>query len=290
MQKRNGYSFSCREVNFFRGGMALFLEEIKEKIKQNKTIVVFAGNDINCKKMKATLEEAGIVAYFDEDIKNKKVNILEGAFETGVEYEDFNLEIISGEEFLKLTKKRKYKNQSFKNGEKILLDELNIGDYIVHQVHGIGEFAGINTLEVDKIKKDYIKIKYRNEDILYVPTDQLDNVRKYIGGGDNAPRLNKMGGKEWQKTKEKVSKSLKEVAQGLIDLYAKRNQEVGFAFSKDTVWQNEFEENFEYQETEDQLRSIEEVKKDMELAKPMDRLLCGDVGYRKNRSCYKSCF
>jgi len=107
----------------------------------------------------------------------------------GVDYEDFNLTIISSEEFFKLTKKRRYKNQSFKNGERILISDLTVGDYIVHQTHGIGQYIGINTLEVDKIKKDYIKIKYRNDDILYVPTDQLDNVRKYIGSGDSRPKI-----------------------------------------------------------------------------------------------------
>lgn len=132
--------------------------------------------------------------------------------------------------------------------------------------------------------KDYIKIKYKNEDMLYVPTNSLDNVRKYIGGGESvSPRLNKLGSKEWKNTKEKVKKNLREVAKDLIELYAKRQKIKGFAFSKDTTWQNQFEDEFPYQETDDQLRCIEEVKKDMEMQKPMDRLLCGDVGYGKQK-------
>ena len=161
---------------------------------------------------------------------------------------------------------------------------------MVHRTHGIGEFVGVNTIEADGVTKDYIKIKYRNDDMLYVPTNNLDNVRKYIGGGDTAPRLNKLGSKEWSNTKSKVKNNLREVAKDLIELYAKRQKIKGFAFSKDTDWQNQFEEEFPYQETDDQLRCIEEVKKDMELPRPMDRLLCGDVGYGKTEVAIRAAF
>jgi len=293
--KRNGYSFSCREVNFFRSSMDLFIQEIQEATKENKSIIILAGNMQNSKNMLKILTENEISAQItdDENIANNVVTITTGALSSGVKYDDFDLLIISSEELFKLTKKRRYRNQSFKNGEKILVSDLNIGDYIVHQTHGIGQYVGINTLEVDKLKKDYIKIKYKNDDILYVPTDQLDNIRKYVGASDNPPRLNKMGSKEWERTKAKVSEALKNIAKGLIELYAKRSTMQGYSFSKDTVWQNEFEESFPYQETEDQLRCIDEVKRDMERSIPMDRLLCGDVGYGKTevaiRSAFKAC-
>ena len=182
-------------------------------------------------------------------------------------------------------------SSTFKEGEKIVFADLKPGDYVVHRTHGIGQFVGVNTITADNVTKDYIKIKYKNEDMLYVPTSSLDNVRKYIGGAENAGiKLNKLGSKEWTNTKAKVKNNLKEVAKDLIELYAKRQKIKGFAFSKDTDWQNQFEGNFPYQETDDQLRCIEEVKKDMEMPRPMDRLLCGDVGYGKTEIAIRAAF
>src|SRR5699024_8009692 len=147
--------------------------------------------------------------------------------------------------------------------------------------YGIGIYIGVNTIKADGTIKDYIKIKYKNDDILYIPTSDLDSIRKYVGGDKIKPKINKLGSKDWKHTKAKVKNNLREVAKELIELYAKREKVEGFKFSKDTPWQREFEEKFPYQETDDQLRCIEEVKKDMESSKPMDRLLCGDVGYGK---------
>ena len=174
--------------------------------------------------------------------------------------------------------------------EKIVFADLKPGDYVVHKSHGIGQFVGVNTIRTLDITKDYIKIKYRGEDYLYVPTNDLDNIRKFIGGGEAEPRLNKLGSKEWEKTKAKVKSNLREVAQNLIELYAKRKNAKGFAFSKDTPWQTQFENDFPYTETDDQLRCIDEVKKDMEKSLPMDRLLCGDVGYGKTEVAMRAAF
>ena len=160
----------------------------------------------------------------------------------------------------------------------------------MHKTHGIGQFIGVNTLKADGITKDYIKIRYRNDDMLYIPTNDLDSIRKYIGGGETTPKINRLGSKEWENTKSKVKKNLQEVARELIELYAKRQKVKGFAFSKDTTWQKQFEDSFEYQETEDQLRCIEETKKDMENPRPMDRLLCGDVGYGKTEVAIRAAF
>lgn len=178
----------------------------------------------------------------------------------------------------------------FKEGEVVVFEDLKEGDYIVHKAHGIGQYMGVNTIKADGVTKDYIKLKYKDDDILYIPTDALDNIRKYIGPEKVGPKLNRLGSKEWDKTKTRVKNNLREVAEELITLYAKRQKMEGFAFSKDTPWQKEFEDSFQYIETDDQLRCISEVKKDMEQTKPMDRLLCGDVGYGKTEVAIRAAF
>ncbi len=221
------------------------------------------------------------------------VNVLPGAFSAGFECDDFELLVLSTSEVFEVKAKRRKSSSAFKEGEKIVFADLKENDFVVHKTHGIGQYIGVNTIKADGVTKDYIKLKYKGDDILYVPTDSLDNVRKYIGPEITNLSLNKLGSNEWKRAKEKVKKNLREVAEELIKLYAKRQKMQGFAFAKDTPWQHEFEENFEYTETEDQLRCIEEIKKDMESARPMDRLLCGDVGYGKTevaiRAAFKSC-
>ena len=199
--------------------------------------------------------------------------------------------MITTEELFENVPKKKIRvSSTFKEGEKIVFADLKEGDYIVHKLHGIGQFLGVNTIKADGVVKDYIKIKYKDDDVLYVPTNSLDNIRKYVGPEKIGPRLNRLGSKDWEKTKIRVKNNLRQVAEELIELYAKRQKMQGYAFSKDTTWQNEFEESFPYQETDDQLRCIEEVKKDMEKNKPMDRLLCGDVGYGKTEVAIRAAF
>ncbi len=168
--------------------------------------------------------------------------------------------------------------------------DLSKGDLVVHENHGIGRFVGMFKLPVDGVEKDYIKIAYAGTDSLYVPATQLDMVSKYIGaGGEDAPvRLSKLGGAEWSRAKSRAKTAAKELAQGLIQLYAERSRRPGHAFSSDTVWQQEFESSFEYTETEDQLRAISEIKTDMEKPAPMDRLLCGDVGFGKTEVAFRA--
>lgn len=229
------------------------------------------------------------IEFSKNAIPNSIVIVSTGTLSTGFEWYDFNLLVISSKElFSKDEKRRKRAHSSFAEGEKVVFADLKIGDYVVHKSHGIGQFIGVNTIKADNITKDYIKIKYKDDDILYIPTNQLDNIRKYIGGGEKEPKLNRLGSKEWFNTKKKVKSNLQEVAKNLIQLYAKRQKIKGFAFEKDTPWQIQFEDSFPYVETDDQLRCIEEVKKDMEQEKPMDRLLCGDVRIWKNRSSNKS--
>ena len=222
------------------------------------------------------------------DIPSKEIQEKLKSEEDEYNYSSINFKQIVVENEKKTIKRRK-QTAEFKQSEKVVFADLAIGDYVVHKVHGIGQYIGVNTIKADGVTKDYIKIRYKNDDILYVPTDSLDSVRKYIGG-ERAPKIYKLGGKDWLNTKTKVKNNLREVAKELIELYARRKKVEGYAFSKDTPWQQQFENSFPYTETEDQLRCIEEVKKDMESAKPMDRLLCGDVGYGKTEVAIRAAF
>ena len=295
--KRNGYSFSYREVNFFRGTMDLLFKELQEAVKSGKQTIVLGGNTIDTmRKISDILYEHNIQNDYlkeDDDIALGRVNILPGALSSGFENNELNLYVVSLEEIFESKPKRKRLPSAFKEGETVVFSDLKIGDYIVHRTHGIGQYIGVNTIKADGIIKDYIKIKYKCDDILYVPTNALDNIRKYIGAEGKEPKVNALGSKEWEKTKAKVKSNLRQVAEELIELYAIRQKTEGFAFSKDTEWQKDFEDSFPYQETDDQLRCIDEVKQDMEKAKPMDRLLCGDVGYGKTevaiRAAFKAC-
>ena len=267
--KRNGYSFSYREVNFFRSSMDLLFKEVQEGLGQGTTIAILCGNQNNIKRTKDLLAEK-----INNPKQLQKLIITEGSLTEGFECYDFNLLVISIEELFNIPKKKRKTPEQFKAGETIIFSDLKVGDYIVHRTNGVGQFIGINTIQAAGVTKDYIKIKYKDDGILYVPTSSLDNVKKYIGSGDGAPRLNKLGSKDWAKAKARVKSNLQEIAKDLIELYAKREKAKGFMFSKDTEWQKEFEQKFPYTETNDQLRSIEEMKKDMESEKPMDRLLC----------------
>lgn len=296
--KRSGIRFNTREVNFYKSGMELFLEEVEKAINEKKTVVILGGNEESSQKLSLLLLEKEIPHKYMEKLEgNLQTGIAvvsTGVMSTGFENYDLNLLVISSEElFSKDTKKRRKAHTDFSQGEKVVFADLKVGDFVVHKTHGIGQFIGVNTIKTDEITKDYIKIKYRDEDILYIPTNQLDNIRKYIGGGEKEPKLNRLGSKEWSNTKNKVKSNLQEVARNLIELYAKRQKVKGYAFEKDTPWQTQFENSFPYVETDDQLRCIEEVKKDMEKDKPMDRLLCGDVGYGKTevaiRAAFKAC-
>lgn len=296
----NKYEFNYREINIYKSEMDILFEDILKWINEKKQVIILAGNKANEDKIIKILNEKEIPfnilnksskltdsikcgLYSSEDIKS--------SLTIGFESYDLKMIVLSMQEAFEAEPKKKKASATFKQGEKIVFADLKPGDFVVHRMHGIGQFVGVNTITSENVTKDYIKIKYKNDDMLYVPTSNLDNVRKYIGGGDtSSPKLNKLGTKEWDVTKERVKKNLREVAKDLIELYAKRQKIKGYAFSKDTEWQHQFEDSFPYQETDDQLRCIEEVKKDMELSKPMDRLLCGDVGYGKTEVAIRAAF
>ena len=293
------YIFQYREVNYYKSEIENLFQELKTALKQKKSIYVLVETKEKAKKLKEILEKEEIICKIEEKLDKtivvktaeKIVTIAVGKLSAGFENYEINQLVISADELVSgEKKKRKAVHSAYAEGEKVVFADLKVGDYVVHRTYGIGIYIGVNTIKADGTVKDYIKIKYQNNDILYVPTNQMDMIRKYVGGDKIQPKLNKLGSKDWENTKNRVKKNLREVARELIELYAKREKSQGFAFSKDTPWQNEFESKFPYQETDDQLRCIEEVKKDMETAKPMDRLLCGDVGYGKTEVAIRAGF
>ena len=291
------YNFNNRQINYFKSEIESFVKDINNNLVQNKEVIILVENKEKAKKLSKILTDFNVLNSINEknaDIIKNKENIAHieiGKLSSGFEDIDNNLIEIDANNVIDSDKrKRRSTHSSFKEGEKVVFADLKAGDFVVHKNHGIGEFIGVNTITADGVTKDYIKIKYKNDDVLYVPTNQLDTIRKFVGGGERIPKVNRLGGKEWEQTKARVKKNLREVAKELIELYAKRQKVQGYAFSKDTPWQTQFENSFPYQETDDQLRCIEEVKKDMEMPKPMDRLLCGDVGYGKTEVAIRAAF
>ena len=292
------YKWIYKEKKFYKSEIEILFKELLKAQEEKKKIYILAETKEKAKKICSLLNEKEIINKYEEKlnqtiiVKNNEslVTVSVGKLSSGFECFDTNELVISAEEIVEGEKRKTYKSSEFKQGEKVVFADLKIGDYVVHQNCGIGIFIGINTITADGTTKDYIKIKYYGDDILYVPTNQLDSIRKYIGGDEGSLKVNKLGSKDWLNTKAKVKKNLREVARELIELYAKREKAQGYAFSKDTPWQTQFEASFPYQETDDQLRCIEEVKKDMEQIKPMDRLLCGDVGYGKTEVAIRAAF
>lgn len=298
-KQAENYKFEYREINYYKSEIDNFIEDIKKAVKDNKKIYVVSDTKEKMKKIQKLFEEQDIICKIEEKLNQtiivksveSIVTITIGKLSSGFENYELNQIIISASELIDGDKKkRRINNTAFKEGEKVVFADLKVGDYVVHQRYGIGIYIGVNTITADGRTKDYIKIKYEKDDILYVPTNQMDSVRKYIGGDAIKPKLSNLGSKDWENAKAKVKKNLREVAKELIELYAKREKIQGYAFSPDTPWQNEFEAKFPYQGTDDQLRCIEEVKKDMEQHRPMDRLLCGDVGYGKTEVALRAAF
>lgn len=284
-------NFNYKRSTAWGGDIEVLLEDISYMRDIRGNVVILAGEQRAAQVLNAELCERGVQSIYtmNADTAPAGVTVIPGGLSAGFEIPSQKFMLITHRFIAPEGKKHKRKHKA---GQEIgSLDELKKGDYVVHEAHGIGIFDGINRITQGGVTKDYIKIKYAKSDVLYVPVTQLDLVSKYIGAAENGGvRLNRLGGSEWQKTRKRVKAAVKDMAKQLTALYAKRMAVKGYAFSPDTDLQNDFERRFEYEETDDQLRCINEIKRDMERETPMDRLLCGDVGFGKTEVALRAAF
>lgn len=284
-------NFNYKRSTAWGGDIEVLLEDISYMRDIRGNVVILAGEQRAAQVLNAELCERGVQSVYtmNADTAPAGVTVIPGGLSAGFEIPSQKFMLITHRFIAPEGKKHKRKHKA---GQEIgSLDELKKGDYVVHEAHGIGVFDGINRITQGGVTKDYIKIKYAKSDVLYVPVTQLDLVSKYIGAAENGGvRLNRLGGSEWQKTRKRVKAAVKDMAKQLTALYAKRMAVKGYAFSPDTDLQNDFERRFEYEETDDQLRCINEIKRDMERETPMDRLLCGDVGFGKTEVALRAAF
>ncbi|HHW57549.1 MAG TPA: transcription-repair coupling factor [Clostridia bacterium] len=287
-------NFVSRSMHPFHGKLEILVDDLKYYKSAGYKVVLLSGNKDRARILKDTLYnyeiDSAVIEDSEYDIQKGQVVIYPASINKGFEYVDAKFAVISDGEIFGQTKRSK-KPVKMKNADMIKsYAELEVGSYVVHVNYGIGKYEGIEKIKVDGIIRDYLKIIYAGGDTLFVPVEQLDLVQKYVGPTDNPPKLNKLGGSEWLRAKRKAKKAVEDLAKDLIQLYAKRQMAKGHAFSPDTPWQKEFEDQFPYEETEDQLRCIKEIKEDMEKNRPMDRLLCGDVGYGKTEVALRAAF
>jgi transcription-repair coupling factor (superfamily II helicase) len=294
LKPRSIVSFSQIEANDYHGKLDLLIEDIKDKKHKGYKIVILSGTRTRGERLIDTLRDRGVDSVYKDSISKiefGEVIVTFGNQLRGFEYPELKICVISDKEVFGKSKRKTVSRSSKKGASKIKsFTELKLGDYVVHVNHGIGVYKGINQLEVHGHKRDYLVLGYSACDTLYVPVEQLDMVQKYIGSEGKAPKISKLGGVEWAKAKNKVKNSIADIAEDLVKLYATRATLKGYRYSKDTVWQKQFEEEFPYEETPDQIIAIEEIKKDMESDKPMDRLICGDVGYGKTEVAVRAAF
>ena len=282
-------------LNKYNGQLNMLIEDIQERKEKKYKTVILAGTRPRGERLVKTLMEKGIFSTYKDSIDKieaGEVVITFGNLLRGFDYPELELSIISDKDIFGETRRKRSGKAVRKKGVAKITSfaELKPGDYVVHANHGIGVYKGIKQMAAGGTTRDYLDIVYDKGDKLYVPVDQLDLVQKYIGSEGNSPKINKLGGAEWQKAKAKARKSINEIAQDLVKLYAARATLKGHSFGKDTEWQRQFEDEFPYEETPDQLASLEEIKRDMESDKPMDRLLCGDVGYGKTEVAIRAAF
>ncbi len=286
------FNMSTKTTVSLHGKIDYLYDDLAVRQKNGETVVVMASNRSRGENLAGTLSDKGIKCRYiheNPEFEKGEIVILRGDAGKGFEYPELKFALISDQEIFDAAKKKSRRRMENTSRIKAYTD-INVGDYVVHRAHGIGKYKGIKKMRVAGITKDYLHIAYRGADSLYVPVDQLDMLYKYSGETEKELRLNKLGGTEWNKAKQKVRSATRDMAKQLAALYAEREHTKGYAYSADTPWQREFEDTFGYQETEDQLRSIEEVKRDMESSKPMDRLLCGDVGYGKTEVALRAAF
>ena len=280
-------SIPAKQLPSYAGSAQAAADDVALYLKQDYRVVVLAADERRAKVLQEFFGGKDIKALIYQELKKLpepgNCAICIGSISAGMEYPGIRLAVLTDAQLIRNKTRKKSEKKLPPGRQKIeSCADLSVGDYVVHENHGIGRFAGIVKMQVDGLEKDYIKISYAGTDSLYVPATQLDMVSKYTGAGEEKPvKLSKMGGTEWAKTRARAKSAAKDMAKKLIALYAERQRLPGYAFSPDSEWQREFEDNFGYTETDDQLRSIAEIKRDMEASVPMDRLLCGDVGFGK---------
>ena len=291
---REKFYLEVKSISAYNNSFELLVKDLHQYKKQGYRIALLSGSRTRAERLAKDLQEEGLAAFYGQDYDREicpgEIMVVYGHAKKGFEYPLIKFAVMTESDiFGQEQKKKKKKNYS---GSRIQdFAELSIGDFVVHEKHGLGIYRGIEKVEVDRSVKDYIKIEYRGGSNLYIPATQLDCLQKYSGAdASKAPKLNKLGTQEWNKTKSKVRGAVKNIAKELVELYAVRQEKEGYVCGPDTVWQREFEEMFPYEETEDQLSAIEDAKRDMESTRIMDRLICGDVGYGKTEVALRAAF
>ncbi|MDD3221849.1 MAG: transcription-repair coupling factor [Clostridia bacterium] len=294
MPYKHRYHVTVQSIQAYSRNFELLVKDLKRWKSRKYRMVLVAHSKTRAQHLAKDLEEynltAAVTETMDRTVEEGQIIICHGNLHSGVEYPMIRFVILSESDIFGEPKRRKRKKSEY-SGQKLNgFMDLSIGDYVVHENHGLGVYKGIEKIEIDKVEKDYIKIEYSGGDNLYILATQLDMIQKYAGADAKRPKLNRLGGQEWGRTKTRVRGAVKDLAEDLIKLYAVRQSQEGFAYGPDTIWQQEFEEAFPYEETDDQLTAIEAAKRDMESHRIMDRLICGDVGYGKTEVAIRAAF
>ena len=287
-------SVSMHSVPSYSKDFEMLLKELKRWKKEKYRVILYSMSRTRARRLATEFIDNGLVSFFTEDdgheIKPGEIMTMYGHVRNGYECPDNKFVVISESDIFGQRRVKKKKKKQYEGTKISSFNELKVGDYVVHENHGLGVYKGIEKVEIDKVLKDYVKIEYADGGSLFVLATQLDAIQKYANVDAKAPKLNRLGGREWSKTKRKVQTAVEEIAKDLVELYAARARAEGFEFSEDNIWQQEFEEMFPYEETPDQLEAIEATKRDMESKKVMDRLVCGDVGFGKTEIAIRAAF
>ena len=288
------FAMTVRSVSGYNNSFEQLVKDLKRWKKEGYRVALLSASRTRAGRLAEDLREHELNSFFSEDpereIQPGEILVTYGNAHRGYEYPLIKFAVITESDIFGKEKKKRKKRRTYE-GQKIQdFTELNIGDYVVHESHGLGIYRGIEKIEVDRVTKDYMKIEYSGGSNLYVLATQSDVIQKYAGADAKTPKLNKLGGQEWNKTRTRVKKAVQSIAKELVELYAARQEKQGFVYGPDTVWQREFEEMFPFEETEDQLLAIEAAKRDMESTKIMDRLICGDVGFGKTEIAIRAAF
>ena len=292
---REKFYLEVKSISAYNNSFELLVKDLHQYKKQGYRIALLSGSRTRAERLAKDLQEQGLAAFYGQDYDREicpgEIMVVYGHAKKGFEYPLIKFAVMTESDIFGQEQKKKKKKKNYSGSRIQDFAELSIGDFVVHEKHGLGIYRGIEKVEVDRIVKDYIKIEYRGGSNLYIPATQLDCLQKYFGAdAAKAPKLNKLGTQEWNKTKSKVRGAVKNIAKELVELYAVRQEKEGYVCGPDTVWQREFEEMFPYEETEDQLSAIEDAKRDMESTRIMDRLICGDVGYGKTEVALRAAF